>query len=170
MTLSKAILKTLLVLLLLVALTSCNEKNKETEPIDPIPPTLSQEELENEAWQMEELYWEYVQKNDTVAYKKLWHEDFIGYPSFGDGVSDKSKIAGWIPELHKDPDQVFSYKLYRKATNAIDDVVIVFYDADEIWSDKENNVVRKATLKFTHTWKKYDEGWLILGGMAARKN
>ncbi len=119
---------------------------------------------------MEEKYWDYVQKIDTVAYKNLWHNEFIGYPSFGDGVSNKSKIAIWIPELHKDPNLKFSYKLYRKATNAIDDVVIVFYDADEIWTDEENNIVRKETFKFTHTWKKYNDSWLILGGMAAKKN
>ena len=51
---------------------------------------------------MEERYWDYVEKNDTIAYKELWHNDFIGYPSFGDGVSNKSKIAIWIPELHQD--------------------------------------------------------------------
>ena len=49
--------------------------------------------LENEVWNMEKLYWEYVEKNDTISYKKLWHDDFIGYPSFGDGVSNKAKIA-----------------------------------------------------------------------------
>jgi hypothetical protein len=54
--------------------------------------------------------------------------------------------------------------------NVIDDVVIVFYDADEIWTDKANNVVRKEVFKFTHTWKKYNDNWVILGGMAAKKH
>lgn len=157
-------------LFLVVTITSCNEKNKESETTETNLPTVSKEELENEAWQMEEKYWDYVQKIDTAAYKKLWHNDFIGYPSFGDGVSNKSKIAIWIPELHKDPNLKFSYKLYRKATNAIDDVVIVFYDADEIWTDNDNNIVRKETFKFTHTWKQYNDSWVILGGMAAKKN
>jgi len=157
-------------LFLVVTLTSCKEKNKESKQAKTISATVNKEELENEAWQMEVKYWDYVQEIDTVAYKNLWHNDFIGYPSFGDGVSNKSKIAMWIPELHKDPNLKFSYKLYRKATNAIDDVVIVFYDADEIWTDKENNIVRKETFKFTHTWKKYNDNWVILGGMAAKKN
>ncbi|NJN42050.1 MAG: nuclear transport factor 2 family protein [Flammeovirgaceae bacterium] len=167
---SKSILTPMIGLFLLVAVTSCNEKNKESKQTKTILPTISKEELENEAWQMEENYWDYVQKIDTIAYKNLWHNEFIGYPSFGDGVSNKSKIAIWIPELHKDPNLKFSYKLYRKAANAIDDVVIVFYDADEIWTDKENNIVRKETFKFTHTWKKYNDDWVILGGMAAKKN
>lgn len=157
-------------LMAIIATTGCRQKQEEPTPEETLSPIANKEDLENEAWKMEENYWEYVQNIDTVAYKNLWHNDFIGYPSFGDGVSNKSKIAVWIPELHQDPNLKFSYKLYRKATNAIDDVVIVFYDADEIWTNVENNVVRKDTYKFTHTWKKYDDTWLILGGMAAKKS
>lgn len=125
--------------------------------------------IENEVWNMEKQYWEYVQKSDTLSYKKLWHNDFIGYPSFGDGVSNKVKIAAWIPVLHENATKQFSYILYKKAINAIGNVVIVFYDVDEIWTNKENEVVRKETYKFTHTWKKYKATWLIIGGMAAKK-
>lgn len=126
--------------------------------------------LKEEVWRMEEQYWDYVEKNDTISYKTLWHEDFMGYPSFGDGVSGKVGIAVWIPELHKYNTLKFSYKLYKRGVNAIDDVFMVFYDADEIWTDAQNSVVRKETFKFTHTWKKYGDSWLILGGMAAKKN
>ncbi len=159
-----------LIALLLSITMSCNQNSKDSSDAETPIPALNKTDLENEAWQMEELYWEYVQNIDTVLYKKLWHDDFIGYPSFGDGVSDVSKIASWIPDLHKDPNLKFSYILYKKASNAIDDVVMVFYDTDEIWTDKDNKVVRKETYKFTHTWKKVDGKWLILGGMAAVKN
>lgn len=161
---------TVIILLVTIPITGCgkNEKTNSTEK-EPIP-TLSKSQMEAEAWQMEELYWKYVQNMDTVAYKTLWHEDFIGYPSFGNGVSNKSKIASWIPDLHKDPDLKFSYILHKKATNAIGDVVIVFYDTDEIWTDKQEEIVKKETFKFTHTWKKIGGQWVILGGMAANKN
>ena len=153
-----------------ITICSCNDSGKESLKPKTISPAISHTELENQAWKMEELYWQHVEKMDTVAYKKLWHDDFVGYPSFGDGVSDKSKIAIWIPELHRDTSLTFSYRLHKKALNAIDDVVIVFYDADEIWTDKENKVVRKEKYKFSHTWKKYGDDWVILGGMAARKD
>lgn len=157
-------------ILIFFLVTGCKENNKDFQNAKAPLSTMTKEDMENQAWQMEERYWDYVQKIDTTSYKKLWHYDFVGYPSFGDGVSTKSKIAVWIPELHKDSSLTFSYELYKRASNAIDDVVIVFYDADEIWTDKENKVVRKETYKFTHTWKKYQNNWVILGGMAAKKN
>jgi hypothetical protein len=166
----RLLISTLFVLYISIAMMSCKEKNNESVTDELSVSTITKAELENEAWHMEELYWEYVQKIDTVAYKTLWHDDFIGYPSFGDGVSDKSKIAIWIPELHQDTTLTFSYKLYKKATNAIDEVVIVFYDTDYFWTNSEEKVVRKETYKFTHTWKKIDDQWVILGGMAANKN
>ncbi|OOG70571.1 nuclear transport factor 2 family protein [Algoriphagus sp. A40] len=167
---AKLIVLNALAILISITLKSCSPNSNPTPKVETSEPTLTKSELEDEAWQMEELYWEYVQKIDTVTYKTLWHDDFIGYPSFGDGVSDKSRIASWISELHKDPDLKYSYVLHKKASNAIEDVVMVFYDTDYFWTDKENQVVRKETYKFTHTWKKVDGKWLILGGMAAIKS
>ena len=152
-----------------ISFTNCKEKNEESTLNETVEPKIDKATQEEEAWQMEEKYWQYVQNNDTISYKTLWHDDFIGYPSFGDGTANKSKIATWIPELHADPNQKFSYQLYRKATNAIEDVVMVFYDADEIWTNQETNEVIKNTTKFTHTWKKIGDKWLILGGMAGIK-
>jgi len=157
-------------LVISVALNSCKEKDKDPGKMEVTDHPADKTEIQNQAWKMEEQYWEYVENNDTLTYKKLWHDDFIGYPSFGNGVSTKSGIAVWIPELHKDTSLIFSYKLYKKAVNALDDVVLVFYDAEEIWTDKNSgNIVRTDTLKVTHTWKKYNDTWLILGGMAAVK-
>jgi hypothetical protein len=162
----------LIVFALLASLTivGCSKNSNNSSEVEKTGAIVSKTELEDEAWHMEELYWEYVQNIDTVTYKTLWHEDFIGYPGFGDGVADKSKIDSWIPDLHKDPELKYSYKLYRKASNAIEDVVMVFYDTDFLWTNKDNQVVRKETRKFTHTWKKVDGKWLILGGMAAMKD
>lgn len=155
--------------ILIFVIVGCTKSNTSDEPTQS-PIVVNTEQSESEAWHMEELYWEYVQNIDTISYKKLWHDDFIGYPSFGVGVSSKKGIAVWIPDLHKDPDLKFSYELHKIESNAIDDVVLVFYDADEIWTNKEGQVVRKETYKLTHTWKKYGDTWLILGGMAAKKN
>ncbi|MBI1342692.1 MAG: DUF4440 domain-containing protein [Terrimonas sp.] len=166
---NKMILTGLTIFTLLITGLHCTEKKEAANKNGASSPALSESESKTQVWKMEEIYWDYVQKNDTVAYKKLWHDDFIGYPSFGDGVADKSRIAVWIPALHEDKNLQFSYSLHKKAVNAIADVVIVFYDADEIWRDKQNNVVKQVPLKLTHTWKKYGNDWMILGGMAAEK-
>lgn len=159
----------MIMLFVSIVTTSCNQNNKDSEKEETKVPAISKENLENEAWEMEEQYWDYVLKMDTVAYKKLWHDDFIGYPNFGDGVAAKSGIAVWIPELHQDPSLKYSYKLFKKAANAIGGVVIVFYDADYLWTDKDNNVIKEENKKFTHTWKRYGDTWLIIGGMAAER-
>ncbi|WP_373520418.1 nuclear transport factor 2 family protein [Aquiflexum sp.] len=151
-------------------MAGCSESSSNSSEEEKTAPTPNKSEIEDEAWHMEELYWEYVQDIDTVAYKTLWHEDFIGYPGFGDGVADKSKIDSWIPDLHKDPELKYSYTLHKKASNAIEDVVMVFYDTDYFWKNNQNEIVRRQTFKFTHTWKIVDGNWLILGGMAALKN
>ena len=160
---------TITILLIAGLIWSCQERASEQKP-ELTTASISKAQMEEEAWQMEVKYWDCVQRIDTVEYKKLWHENFIGYPSFGTGVSDRSKIAVWIPDLHKDTTLTFSHKLHKKASNAIDDVVLVFYDVDEIWTNGDNEVVRKLTYKLTHTWKKYDDKWLILGGLAAKKD
>jgi len=38
-----------------------------------------------------------------------------------------------------------------------------------IWTDEQNQIVKKETDKITHIWKKYGDTWLILGGMSAKK-
>jgi hypothetical protein len=166
---SKYSLLTLNALLGFLSLTSCSQE-KENSPegeSEVVMPTRSQ--IEEEVWHMEELYWEYAKDNDTITYKTLWHEDFMGYPGFAEEVADISRIGKWIPELHKDPDLKFSYTLRKKGSNAIGGVVMVFYDTDYFWKKNQNESVRRQTFKFTHTWKKVDDKWLILGGMAAIK-
>ena len=125
------------------------------------------EQIKNEVWQRELQYWKYVEKNDTTGYKTLWHKDFIGYP--GNDIADKSHIADWIAELFKDKNLKYSHTLHKKAVNVVDDVVMTFYDEDDILTNKNTEAVTKDTYKITHTWKKFGDTWLIIGGMAGYK-
>ena len=135
--------------------------------INVIASAQTTDKMKNEVWQRELQYWKYVEKNDTTGYKTLWHKDFIGYP--GDDIADKSHIADWIAELFKDKDEKYSHALRKKAVNAIDDVVITFYDEDEIFTNTKTGVVTTDTYKINHTWKKFGNTWLIIGGMAGYK-
>ena len=124
------------------------------------------EQIKNDVWQMEENYWKYVGKNDTASYKTIWHENFKGYPE--KNVVGKDHIADWIADLYKNKKLKYSYAICKKAVNAVDDVVMTFYEQDDIFTDKKNKVVRKETFKITHTWKKYGDTWLIIGGMSCK--
>jgi len=36
---------------------------------------------EQAIWNLERAYWRYVENNDLTAYRSLWHQDFLGWPS-----------------------------------------------------------------------------------------
>jgi hypothetical protein len=131
--------------------------------------TFSQSlQIKDEVWQRELQYWQYVQHNDKAGYITLWHEDFIGYPG-SDSLVRKNKIADWINDIHNKKNLSYEYKLAKKGVNAFGDVVITFYDETDMWKNDKNEVVQKETFKITHTWKKYGDKWLIIGGMSATK-
>jgi hypothetical protein len=64
---------------------------------------------------------------------------------------------------------LFNYELTRHAENVFGDIVIVLYDATQIWKNEKGQEVEKTTFKLTHTWKKTGKDWLIIGGMGAKK-
>ncbi len=123
----------------------------------------TKEQMANEVWQREIAYWQFVDRNDTTAYKNLWHEDFIGYA--GNDITNKSHIADWIEELFKNQDLKYTVDVHKKAVNVVDNVVMTFYDEDDIFTNIKTGAVTKETFKITHTWKKYGNAWLIIGGM-----
>lgn len=127
------------------------------------------ENIKEEVWRMELKYWHYVEKNDTAAYNALWHKNFIGYPD-SDSLTGKDRIAGWITDVHNKKDLHYEFLLHKKLVNPFDDVVITFYDETDIWKDDKNEVASKEVYKITHTWKKFGDSWLIIGGMSALKN
>lgn len=127
----------------------------------------SKEQMMNEVWQREIQYWQLVEKDDTTAYKTLWHEDFIGYP--GNDTSNKSHIAYWIGDLFKDKDVKYTVDIHKKAVNLVDNVVMTFYDEDDVFTNTKTSAVIKETYKITHTWKKFGNTWLIIGGMDGYK-
>ena len=128
----------------------------------------SVEQIQNEVWQMEENYWKYVKANDIKSYLTLWDENFIGYPG-NNIIANKAHITDWITDIHKNKTGTFNYTLTRKVENVFGDIVIVLYDVTHNFINGRLEETKKATYKITHTWKKTDKGWLIIGGMGANK-
>ena len=130
--------------------------------------STSVDKIKNEIWQLEEDYWKYVKNKDFKSYLSLWDDQFIGYPSTNK-IGGKDHITDWITEMYKGKKSNFNYELTRHIENVFDDIVIVLYDATQIWTNDKKEVVEKLTYKLTHTWKKTNKGWLIIGGMGAKK-
>jgi lactoylglutathione lyase len=128
---------------------------------------ISVDQIKNDIWQLEEKYWKYVKEKDYQSYGKLWDENFLGYPS-NNTVGDKAHITDWMTEMYQQPG-VFNYTLTRKVENVFGDIVIVFYDVSHNFTNDKNEVVKTGHFKIIHTWKKTENGWLIIGGMGANK-
>ncbi len=54
--------------------------------------------------------------------------------------------------------------------NVFGDVAVTFYDDEDTWKNSNGEVVLKEVYKITHTWKRFGNTWLIVGGMSALKN
>jgi hypothetical protein len=134
------------------------------------PDTSAQsiETVKDEVWQRELQYWQYVKNNDTVGYRTLWHDEFVGYPET-EKLTGKDKIANWITDVHSTKERRYEFSLDKKMVNAFGEVVITFYDQTDIWKNDKNEVVLEEVYKITHTWKKFGDTWLIIGGMSALK-
>jgi|GEM_PF-76347 catechol 2,3-dioxygenase-like lactoylglutathione lyase family enzyme/ketosteroid isomerase-like protein len=128
-----------------------------------------EQQVKDAIWKLEEDYWVYVKNRDFKQYITLWDDRFIGYPSTNI-IGGKANITNWITEMYaKHPQLAFAYKLDRKVENVFADIVIVLYDATMQWKDAQGTVKEQSTAKLTHTWKKTEKGWLIIGGMGATK-
>jgi lactoylglutathione lyase len=126
------------------------------------------QEIKDQIWELEKNYWKYVKQNDLKSYLKLWDENFIGYPG-NNKITGKDHITDWISDMYKDKSRKFSYDLTRKVENVFGDIVIDLYDVTQTWTNEKGAVIEKATSKITHTWRKSDASWLIIGGMGAEK-
>jgi catechol 2,3-dioxygenase-like lactoylglutathione lyase family enzyme/ketosteroid isomerase-like protein len=126
------------------------------------------QEIKDAVWKLEEDYWVYVKNKDFQRYLTLWDDHFIGYPSTNK-IGGKANITDWITEMFNDNTRRFDYSLTRQVENVFGDIVIVLYDATQIWTNAQGQLLEKTTFKLTHTWKQTDKGWQIIGGMGAKK-
>ena len=108
---------------------------------------------EKAAWEQEQAYWRYVKSGDQTGFRTIWADDFSGWPSSEPKPVDVSKISVW---------KINDYKLTPLSVREHSpDLVITFYHAT---TTDENG--KQHTGRLTHTWKRIDGNWKIIGGMA----
>lgn len=122
-------------------------------------------ENEQAIWDLEHSYWNYVQQNDLSAYLRLWHRDFLGWPSVNDAPVHKDHITDWITTQTS---KGLSFRLIEFKPAAIQsspELVVVCYWLTGKWVDKDG-VGTERTLRVIHTWIKDGKDWKIAGGMS----
>ena len=126
---------------------------------------------EDQIWNSEKAYWEYVKANDLEKYRALWHPDFVGWPSVSPEPVHKEHITDWITDNTAKGLKLQSYSIEERAVHVTRDVAIDHYRIKANWAKGDSNeVTRTDNVRITHTWIRTNGGWQILGGMSAPVN
>ena len=126
---------------------------------------------EDQIWNSEKAYWEYVKDNDLEKYRELWHDDFVGWPSVSPEPVHKDHITDWITDSTAKGLKLQSYSIEERAVHVTGDVAIDHYRIKANWAKGDTGkVARTDTVRITHTWIRTNGRWQILGGMSAPVN
>jgi len=118
---------------------------------------------QKEVWQMEETYWKDLQTTNFTHYMTLWHEDFLGWPSFSPHPVNKDGIADSLPTSMSG---VLSYEFLEKAVRVTGEVGITQY-AVKFTRTIPGGQIESRVSRITHTWLKTKNTWQIIGGMSS---
>src|ERR1051326_9195180 len=125
---------------------------------------------EQNIWNLEKAYWEYVKASDLENYRALWHEDFVGWPSISAQPVHKDSITDWITSNTSKGVKLQSYSIEQLALKVTGDVAVDHYRIKMNWSASEASPARTDILRISHTWIRTYDTWQILGGMSAPVN
>jgi ketosteroid isomerase-like protein len=125
---------------------------------------------EQNIWNLEKAYWEYVKANDLEKYRALWHEDFVGWPFISSAPVRKDHITDWMTANTSKGMKLQSFSLEQLAIKITGDIAIDHYRIKMNWSGSEATPARTDTLRIMHTWIRTHETWQIIGGMSAPVN
>lgn len=125
----------------------------------------AQASSEQEVWNLEHDYWNYVEDNNLTAYAGLWHRNFLGWPAISDTPVGTENITGWIASQSA-KGLTFKTVAFKPAKIRVSgDIVVACYWITVAWLDK-NGKGEPNTLRITHTWLKDGKEWRIIGGMS----
>jgi hypothetical protein len=130
--------------------------------------TANPSRTEEQIWNLEKAYWEYVKTNDLEKYRALWHDDFVGWPFVSAAPVQKDHITDWITNNTSKGLKLQLYSIEQLAVRVTSDVAIDHYRIKANWASSDTvEVVRTDAMRITHTWIRTNGTWQILGGMSA---
>ena len=122
-------------------------------------------ETEQEIWNNEKSYIESRMKEDIESMAEMWHENFLGWPSWAKQPVRKEFGVESIKKRLSQP-KLVSFELKPAAIEIFGDVAIVHYFVIGVWQDAQGKEAKSIT-RITHTWMKQDGKWKIIGGMSS---
>jgi len=119
-------------------------------------------QAQTEVWGREEAYWKSLKGHDKEAYLSLWDEVFFGWPSYAKSPVGKNALR------ERPLRAVDSYTFEQKSVQMFGDLAMTFLQVQvkPSTNGKEGGLV----LRITHTWRKKDGEWRIIGGMSCSVN
>ena len=125
---------------------------------------------EQEVWQGELKYWEFLKTRNIEGYMSLWHDEFIGWPRDSSRPAAKADIRNGVTARLRDTQpSSYTVQLERLSVRVYGDVAVVFYRERSTRLDGAGKLV-KSFGRITHTWKKTSDGWIIIGGMGVAES
>ena len=132
-------------------------------PLSAQRPKFSAEQ--QQVWDREEEYWRCVKARDAAGYVALWDEHFVGWPYRNAEPIGKDEIrSNTFPKWEGHTLQ--SIKVEPKAVQLFSDVAIVHYKVSTTYALQDGGA-EVRTARITHTWRRTNGVWLIIGGMSA---
>lgn len=122
-------------------------------------------EAEKTVWDLEHSYWHLVEANDLASYRKLWHADFLGWPSVSASPVHKDRITDWIT-TQASAGRSFKLIAFKPAAiQSSDSTVTACYWLTYKWIDQSGKGDQR-TVRVFHTWVKNGNDWQIISGMS----
>jgi ketosteroid isomerase-like protein len=126
---------------------------------------------EQQVWNLEKSYWEYVKTNDLEKYRSLWHEDFVGWPSISASPVRKDHITDWITAQTSQGLALKSFELEQLANQVTGDIAVTHYRIKTSWAGAQpKDDAKTQVTRITHTWLRRNGTWQIIGGMSCPVN
>jgi len=108
-------------------------------------------EDEETLWKLERAYWHFVESNDLAAYRNLWHENFLGWPSVSSTPVRKDHITDWITSQTGKGLAFKAGEFKPAAVQVTGDVAFACYWITLKWVDPQGNG-EAHTFRITHAW------------------
>jgi ketosteroid isomerase-like protein len=122
-------------------------------------------ESEKTLWNLERGYWQYVQANDLTAYERLWHKDFLGWPSVSAAPVRKDHITDWITSQTAQGLKFQTVEFRPASIQVTGEIGVACYWMTFKWVDKDGKGEPRS-LRVFHTWVKEGTDWRIISGMS----